>query len=59
MYQTKGGFKGGGDRGSVPPFPKCPPFFEEIIPMQLYFITRLSKCVVNILHNIALQNTDF
>ena len=43
---TKGGFRGGGgNRGSVPPsFPKWspPPPFEEIIPMKLNFIIRLS-----------------
>ena len=35
---------GGTGVGPPPPFPKCPPppFFEEIIPMKLNFIIRLS-----------------
>ena len=49
----KGGFRGGGNRGSVPPplFQSgSPPFFEEIIPMKLF---------CQYFYNIALQNTDF
>ena len=67
---SKGGFRGGGNRGSVPPFFKVvPPLFFETLLMPIkflfyqmtYFLQCCSyKCVLSIfIYKIALQNTDF
>ena len=43
LWVARADLRGGGGRGSVPPFPKWfPPFLKKIIPMKLNFIIRLS-----------------